>query len=135
MTFQESISTCMGKYFTFSGRATRSEYWWFFLFGYLLTAVATIGDIHTVLIELAHMMEHDKYYLGDDFEAYVNIALVSLILFIPSISAISRRLHDIGRSGWWQLIAVTGIGIPVLVYWLVQESAQGTNQYGDAPIS
>lgn len=88
MTFGKSISTCMGKYVAFNGRAARPEYWWFFLFTVLLTWFADIAD-----------------------PSKVGSTIVSLALLLPSLSVATRRLHDTGRSGWWQLIALTVIGL------------------------
>src|SRR5437773_11466425 len=78
MTFQESVRVCFSKYADFSGRASRSEYWWFFLFIVLVgTATSFVSD-------------------------YVS-AIFLLATLLPSLAAATRRLHDTERSGWWQL--------------------------------
>ena len=59
--------------------------------------------------------------------------LASLAFFLPGLALVARRLHDVGRSGWWFLIAFTIIGIPVLLYWLVKDSDAGANKYGAGP--
>lgn len=59
--------------------------------------------------------------------------IVSLILFIPGLAVTVRRLHDLGRSGWWILVAFTIIGIFVLLYWYCQEGERATNRFGDDP--
>ncbi|MDE6391375.1 MAG: DUF805 domain-containing protein, partial [Duncaniella sp.] len=59
--------------------------------------------------------------------------IVSLGLFLPSLGVMVRRLHDTGRSGWWWLIALTGIGALLLLYWLVQPSQPVPNKYGEVP--
>ena len=105
MNFGQAISTCLGKYATFSGRASRSEFWWFFLF--------------QVLLLVAVSMISDKLS-----------GLVSLGLLLPSLAVGARRLHDIGRSGWWQLLMFTGIGYLVLLYWWVQPTPDGISTYG-----
>lgn len=84
--FGEAISTCLNKYATFSGRASRSEYWYFYLF---CTLIGIVGSF----FELAG--------------APAVSALISLGLVLPSLAATVRRLHDMGRSGWW-------LGGPVL---------------------
>lgn len=110
MNFVSSVRRNMttAAYTQFSGRASRSEYWWFYLFTVLATAAAgllggTVGN------------------------------LASLALFLPGLALMVRRLHDVGRSGWWFLIAFTGIGLFVLLYWLVKGSSAGANEYGDGP--
>jgi uncharacterized membrane protein YhaH (DUF805 family) len=103
----------MSKYFDFSGRASRSEYWWFYLFWILLWAAASLAGLvtQTTLFEV----------------------LVTLALFIPSISAGARRLHDVGRSGWWQLLYLTVVGGLVVLFWLVSKGDSATNQFGEPP--
>ena len=53
-------------------------------------------------------------------------ALASLALLLPALAVGVRRLHDIGKSGWWHLLVLTGIGLLVLVYWWVQPTAEGS---------
>jgi uncharacterized membrane protein YhaH (DUF805 family) len=95
-------------YAEFSGRASRSEYWWFQLFTILAGAAA-----------------------GALSGSIGNVA--SIAFFLPSLATGVRRLHDVGRSGWWFLIAFTGIGLLVLLYWLVKDSDKGANSHGKAP--
>jgi uncharacterized membrane protein YhaH (DUF805 family) len=59
--------------------------------------------------------------------------LASLAFFLPGLALLVRRLHDVGRSGWWFFITFTIIGIPVLFYWLVRASDAGANKYGEGP--
>jgi uncharacterized membrane protein YhaH (DUF805 family) len=55
-----------------------------------------------------------------------------LAIFLPFLAVSARRLHDIGRSGWWYLISATGIGFFLLIFWWVQDSDTNINQYGEA---
>lgn len=98
MTFQESIRVCFAKYADFSGRASRSEYWWFFLFDTLgFVGLSMINDVLGLVFYLATLL--------------------------PSLAAGARRLHDTDRSGWWLLIGLVPIiGVIVLVVFLVQDS-------------
>ena len=104
MNFGQAITVCLSKYATFSGRASRPEFWWFFLF--------------QILISLAASM------LGETING-----LVALGLLLPALAVGSRRLHDIGKSGWWQLLMLTVIGLLVLSYWWVQPADDGSNTY------
>ena len=100
MTFVESIKTCFSKYADFSGRASRSEYWWWFLFLVLGTIAASI--------------------VSDTVSALFSLATV-----VPSLAVGCRRLHDIDKSGWFQLLnLVPVIGWIIVVYWAVQEGKE-----------
>nr|WP_311463450.1 DUF805 domain-containing protein [uncultured Ottowia sp.] len=113
--FLWAIQQCFRKYFDFSGRARRAECWYFMLFQLLL------------LVALV-MLFFVSPQLAD------NLASVAgLVLLIPTFSVGARRLHDVGRSGWWQLLCLTGIGIFVLLFWFVQPSDEGRNDYGEDP--
>ena len=112
MNFSESIQACFSKFASARGRASKSEFWWFFLFTILMDWAAKIA--------------------GDDGVAL----LVNLVLMIPSTAVGTRRLHDVDRSGWWQLLCITVIGIIPVAYWLAQDGNKNKNEYGDpAPIS
>ena len=110
MDFVSSVKRNMttAAYAQFEGRASRSEYWWFYLFTLLAGGVAdrlsgTVGDI------------------------------ASLVFLLPSLALAVRRLHDVGRSGWWFLIIFTFVGIPFFFYLLVRPSDAGANKYGEGP--
>jgi uncharacterized membrane protein YhaH (DUF805 family) len=107
MSFGDAITTCLRKYADFSGRATRAEYWWFYLFTVLVGWGSGIVDGSGTLP-----------------------LLVNLALLLPTIAAAARRLHDTGRSGWWQLIAFTVIGLIPLIWWLASEGDDGANAHG-----
>lgn len=118
MGFWESVRVCFKKYFTFRGRAQRSEYWWFYLFttlvGIALFAVDALVHPLYAGVENAGYWESVTLALGGDFTPFSD--LFSLLTFIPIISAGSRRLHDINKSGWWQALFlvpafIMGIGI------------------------
>ena len=97
MTFSQAIQSCLGQYATFAGRAARSEYWWFFLFQVQVLMVFSL--------------------LGETANS-----IVALLLLLPALAVGARRLHDVGRSGWWQLLMLTGIGYLLLLFWWVQPS-------------
>lgn len=112
MTFTEAVTTCFQKYTEFDGRARRSEYWYFCLFDMLLSAVAGI-------------------LFGADSAI---ASAVALVMLLPGLTVCCRRLHDIGKSGWWQLIhLIPLVGSIVLLVWLCQDSDAGSNDYGANP--
>ncbi|MBQ6310521.1 MAG: DUF805 domain-containing protein [Bacteroidales bacterium] len=118
-SFWEATKTCLTKkYATFSGRARRSEYWWFMLAQYILSAILSIvmfiSIIAIVMIKATSGSIDDispiDFYLKNP--GIWLLALVSLALIIPNLAVTVRRLHDIGRSGWWLLIPM--VGAPIL---------------------
>ena len=129
MGFVESIKTCFSKYFVFSGRATRSEFWYFLLF-------LVIGDILTIFVDFSLNpelleIETEWYDIGPTG------VLGTIFLFatwIPLLSVAIRRLHDVNRSGWWWLIPITIIGIIPFAYWLLKQSDTNSNKYGPKPV-
>jgi len=115
MDFVSAIKSGFTHYVTFSGRASRSEFWYWTLFAVLVTMAAQIAD---------NALFDNPGLFGP---------LVSLALFLPGLAVGIRRLHDIGRTGWWVLIALTIIGIIVLIVWACQKSDTGPNAYGPEP--
>ena len=118
MNFQQSIEKCLKNYANFNGRATRSEYWFFILFGILVS-------IGTVILDLLFFDSSGTY-------SPLN-TIAALALIIPQLSAGCRRLHDIGKSGWWQLLYLTIIGGIVVLIWLVTDTIKRKNQFGPVP--
>ena len=118
MNFFDAIKTCLSKYVTFSGRASRSEYWYFALF-------ATLIGIISIPLDIAIFPNDDWGPIG---------TMIAIAVFLPEIAVGARRLHDVNRSGWWQLIALTVIGIIPLLYWLIKKSDVGDNNHGSNPL-
>ena len=117
MTFLESIKTCLiDKPFTFSGRASRSEFWWFFLFCFL------IGYLIDVVLEILFPFENktsiNQYSIADWVNRLIPLVRTLFIMIIVS-SAMCRRLHDINKSGWWQLINVDFFLITMFIFMVV----------------
>ena len=117
MAFPTAIKTCFNKYADFKGRATRAEFWWFELFVTLVGAATSKVD--TVLF-------------GVDFsDSGALESLWSLAIILPSLAVGARRLHDINRSGWWQLIVLTVIGIiPLIIMWCLRSNPE-ENRFGN----
>ena len=108
------FTDALKKYTDFDGRATRTQFWMFVLFYVIFYVVL---EVVAQLIGIGSVLP-DFYILG---------------LLIPSLSIAARRLHDTGRSGWWQLLGLIPlIGFIVLLYFYVTGS-QGDNQYGPGP--
>ena len=115
LCFNEAVGTCFQKYFDFTGRARGSEFWYFYLFCVLIFIVATILDTNL---------------FGYAWEDYGPLYLITNVcLIIPQISVATRRLHDTGKSGWWQLIYLTLIGILLLLYWFIKKGDTDKNRY------
>lgn len=118
MGFGQAISDGLAKYFVFNGRASRPAYWYFVLF-------LVIAGIVTAIFDLA--------LFGSETMGPIN-GLFSLATFIPTLSVTVRRLHDIGRTGWWLLLALVPlIGWIVLIYWHCQPTEPQSNAYGSPP--
>lgn len=116
LTFGEAVTKAFSNYCNFSGRAARSEYWWFMLFGCCLSAAISI------------------LFCWSDTLTYLATGALSLFLFLPSFGLLFRRLHDTGRSGWWWLIGfIPLVGSIILLVWCLQPSQAGQNQYGPEP--
>ena len=109
------------NYATFSGRARRKEYWMFFLISALISIVLTLLDILLGTYSV-------------EYEAGLFSGLYSLLILIPSIAVVVRRLHDTNRSGWWILISLIPlIGVIVLFVFMCLDSQPGTNRFGANP--
>ena len=127
MNFGKAIATCMGKYGTFSGRASRSEYWWFYLFTILMSWGATIVDG-----AVASSGDPAVACSGDPIVEIV----VTLVFFVPIIAAGCRRLHDMGKSGWWQLLwFIPIIGWILLIVWLATNTKPEGDKYNQIEAS
>jgi uncharacterized membrane protein YhaH (DUF805 family) len=135
MNFEAAIRSCLNQYLGFTGRAARSEFWYFVLFNILMSIASSIVD--WVLSAI----------LGFGFVGF----LVSLALLLPGIAVSIRRLHDIGKPGWWLLAMVPGLmliflapvlgglmvlgGAGLLLFFYVKPGTAGPNAYGPDPLA
>ncbi len=109
------------NYVGFSGRARRKEYWMFVLFNVIFAVVAMILD--NVLGLASKELGYGPIY-----------GIYALVMILPSLAVAARRLHDIGKSGWWQLIALIPIvGVIVLIVWYATNGESGDNRFGSDP--
>jgi uncharacterized membrane protein YhaH (DUF805 family) len=115
MGFGQAIASGFSNYVNFSGRACRSEFWFWRLF-YLLAA-AGLGIIEGVV------------------RIRAPVRLLELGMFLPSLAMSIRRLHDLDRSGWWYfLILIPIIGWIVLLIWYCTKGTEGPNRFGPDPL-
>ena len=114
MGFADAVKSALGQYAGFSGRARRSEFWWFYLAVLLLAFVAGGTDAAVVL-------------------SGILVLVISLALALPLLAVSARRLHDTGRSAWWLLLSfVPFVGIALLVFWCM-DSTPEPNSHGPSP--
>ncbi len=114
MNFWVAVKTCLIKYATFEGRATRSEYWYWVLFVILLGSIALLLDMHVF----------------KDANILTCYRIFHLAVFVPGIAVTVRRLHDVGRSGWWLLLVPTIVGAFLVFYWELKLSDVKKNNFG-----
>jgi len=108
------------KYAVFSGRTQRAEYWYFVLFNLIVSIILTVSDIMLG----TYNVQADSGLLS---------GIYGLAVIVPSLAVGARRLHDIGKSGWWQLILLIPIiGIILLIIWFATDSKED-NKYGVNP--
>jgi uncharacterized membrane protein YhaH (DUF805 family) len=119
MNFTEAISSGFQNYANFSGRAQRSAFWFWVLFCFL-AGLVTAGIDYAIF----------------GGESYMPInSLFTLATIIPNLSVAARRLHDIDRTGWWQLLHfVPLIGTIVLIVWWASRGTPGPNRSGPNPL-
>ncbi|MEO1570024.1 MAG: DUF805 domain-containing protein [Bacteroidota bacterium] len=117
----------LSKYADFTGRARRSEYWYFTLFNLLVVIAAIAIGGGTV------GFYGDGIGMPIFWAIYGFVILYSLAMLIPSLAVTVRRLHDTGRSGWWYLLSFVPFGTLLLLYFFVVEGDYGPNAYGPDP--
>ncbi len=138
------LDTVQNRYAQFTGRATRSEFWYFMLFSMIVSIILSILDsvlgtgytyeISEVVLETTSVAAASA--TTEQTIGYMS-TLYSFAILIPTIAVSIRRLHDSGKSGWWLLIGiipiVNFIGIFVLIYFYIKDSQPDENSYGENP--
>jgi len=133
MGFSDAVRVCMKeKYASFAGRATRAEYWYFVLFGCLVSIGASMVGAILLFLGFALSGGDVEIAAGLAFIVYGIIYCIFILGFIcPSISVLVRRLHDTGRSGWWYwIIFIPYIGSIVILIFALLASQEHDNEYG-----
>lgn len=141
MRFGEAFTTCMHKYADFSGRARRSEYWWFYLALQLIMLPFILAFFVAYVMLFINLETSTNYdgsvsFSGANFVPLIVVfalmMIVSLAFTLPSYAATVRRLHDMGQSGMWVLLNFVGLGI-VATIMCILDTQPGTNQWGPDP--
>ena len=122
LSFSQAISSVMGKYCRFSGRAARSEYWWYSL----ILAIVYWGIF---------LISGEDFGSGSFKPLYMwGTGIVGILFFLPSLGVTVRRLHDIGRGGGWIFLGLIPIvGNIILIIWMCLPSQPVTNRFGPVP--
>ena len=130
MTFAQSITTCFRKYATFSGRATRSEFWWFWLFTAVISLILSyLDDVFWGLPDSV-IAQNPMAVFGT---MYLRV-IWGVGTLLPSLAVAVRRLHDIGKSGWWYLINfILIVGTIVYIIFMCTGTQPFDNKYGAEP--
>jgi uncharacterized membrane protein YhaH (DUF805 family) len=124
MGFTTAVTTCFGKYVTFTGRARRSEYWFFALYSLLAGVAAMILDKFI-----------DPPAADVPYAVGIVYLVVVLANFLPGLAVMVRRLHDTNKSGWWWLIVfVPFVGAILLIVWFCIKGTEGDNRFGPDPM-
>jgi len=119
MNLVQAIKSGFSNYVTFSGRACRSEYWFWVLF-------ALIGGLVTVIL--------DSVIFGYQAGVTPLNGIFDLATFLPGLAVAARRLHDTDRTAWWLLLALTVIGAILLIVWFCFRGTPGANRFGPDPL-
>jgi uncharacterized membrane protein YhaH (DUF805 family) len=130
------------RYFQFSGRASRSEFWYFMLFSIIFSLLITmigesLGLLYMISLELPMVNEVGELHnVMQDIPINILQTAFSVLFMFPSMAVSVRRLHDIGKSAWWLLIAIIPLlGVLVLLAFHVMGSREGENRHGVSPSS
>ena len=120
MNFAQAITAGFRNYVNFTGRASRSEFWFWVLFAVLVSVAATLIDVA----------------LFSDSEISPLNTLAGLALLLPNLSVSVRRLHDLDRSGWWILLGLIPIvGWIIIIIWNCSKGTPGPNRFGPDPLA
>tara|TARA_B100000749_G_scaffold182601_1_gene141078 strand:+ start:119 stop:502 length:384 start_codon:yes stop_codon:yes gene_type:complete len=126
MKMTEAVISVLTNWNNFSGRACRSEFWFFCLAAVLVQVIISIIEIATGMV--------DRLESTEMYEMGILSIIFTLLILVPSISVTSRRLQDRGLSGWWQLLYLTIIGIPVIVVLNMLPAKEDENNWGRNPL-
>ena len=132
MNFGSAIKSGFNGYFNFSGRSSRSEFWWWLLFYNILAA----GNFPALIFLLDQLPAYMNNFLFEDENVIVVLFFIIPVgLLLPSLAVQVRRLHDLDRSGWWILISLIPlVGAIILLVWACTKGTEGENRFGSDPL-
>ena len=122
MNMKEAVVSVLTNWNNFSGRACRSEFWYFGLAVFLVSFIISIIEIATGMVDV------------ESAEIGILSIIFTLLLFVPSLSVTARRLQDRGWSGWWQLLYLTIVGILVIIVLNILPAQEDENKWGRNPL-
>ena len=122
MNMKEAVVSVLRNWNNFSGRACRSEFWYFVLATFLVSMIISIIEIATGMVDI------------ESAEMGILSIIFALLLFVPSLSVTARRLQDRGWSGWWQLLYLTIVGILVIIVLNILPAKEDENKWGRNPL-
>ena len=122
MNMKEAVISVLTNWNNFSGRACRSEFWYFGLAVFLVSLIISIIEIATGMVDV------------ESIEMGILSIIFNLFIFVPSLSVTARRLQDRGWSGWWQLLYLTIVGILVIIVLNILPAKEDENKWGRNPL-
>ena len=135
----DAVKKCLRNYVGFRGRASRAEFWFFALFNAVIGWLVGFVMVIAVLIALAGQGAFQKGAHVDPTAIYAIFGLAAipvLVLYLPHVSVAVRRLHDIGRTGWWWwLYCIPLVGLVLIFVWNCERGTAGPNRFGPDPLA
>jgi len=122
MNMKEAVVSVLTNWNNFSGRACRSEFWYFVLATFLVSIIISIIEIATGIVDI------------ESAEMGILSIIFTLLLVVPSLSVTARRLQDRGWSGWWQLLYLTIVGGLVIIVLNILPAKEDENKWGRNPL-
>lgn len=128
------MPVALRKYATFSGRSTRSEFWWYFVSLWILVLIAVFFDVVAGFSDIVIVTRGDTSSIHYVYGGGPLMTVLMLATIIPNLALTVRRLHDTDRSGWWLLLMLVPIiGWTVLFVFAALDSTVGPNRFGPDP--
>ena len=124
----EAVRSVLRNYANFSGRARRSEYWWWFAAQIVFYVSAGV-----LIVSIPGSRSPGSPGVGIASVVLLLVALFTVLSIIPDLAVTTRRLHDVGRSGWWQLLSLIPLGGLVVLIFTLMDTQPRPNRWGPPP--